>query len=158
MNLPLRRILTRHQAVLLFALVAVLLLAAPALAQDAEGAPVAKERDNVFVHIIKSVGVFWVVLLPTSIWLIAMVVLLMLDLRMGGAIPPGFVEDFTDTVNKRKFKEAYDMAKEDNSFLGRVLATGMGRLQYGIEDAREAAFNMVDSIRAGKEQPITYLA
>jgi biopolymer transport protein ExbB len=34
----------------------------------------------------------------------------------------------------------------------------MGRLQYGIEDARQAAMNMVDSIRAGKEQLINYLA
>ena len=34
----------------------------------------------------------------------------------------------------------------------------MGRLQYGIEDAREAAFNMVESIKASKEQLITYLA
>jgi biopolymer transport protein ExbB len=61
-------------------------------------------------------------------------------------------------VNRRKFKEAYEMAKEDGSFLGRALTTGMGRLQYGIEDARAATFNMVDSIRAGKEQMITYLA
>src|SRR5881628_2585511 len=106
MNLPLSRLLTRHRAVLLVALFAVLLLAAPALAQEGGDAAGVKERDNVFVHIIKSVGVFWIVLLPTSIWLIAMVVLLFLDLRMTQAIPPGFVEDFTDTVNKRKFKEA----------------------------------------------------
>src|SRR6478672_1667963 len=158
MNLPLRRILTRHQAVLLFALVAVLLLAAPALAQDAEGAPVAKERDNVFVHIIKSVGVFWVVLLPTSIWLIAMVVLLFLDLRMGQAIPPGFVEDFTDTVNKRKFKEAYDMVKADPSYLGQVMTSGMARLQYGLEDAREAALNTLEGIKSNKDQKNNYTA
>ena len=50
------------------------------------------------------------------------------------------------------------MAKEDASFLGRVLTAGMSRLQYGIEDAREAAFNMVESIKAGKDQLITYLA
>jgi len=50
------------------------------------------------------------------------------------------------------------MAREDGSFLGRVMTTGMSRLQYGIEDAREAAFNMVESIRASKEQLITYLA
>ena len=78
--------------------------------------------------------------------------LLAMDLRMGDAIPPGFVEEFTETVNKRQFKEAYELAKSDDSFLGRVLTTGMSRLQYGIEDAREAAFNMVESIRAGKEQ------
>ena len=34
----------------------------------------------------------------------------------------------------------------------------MGRLQYGIEDAREAAYNTVESLRASKEQLITYLA
>jgi biopolymer transport protein ExbB len=110
-------------------------------------------------HMIVSVGCFFGLIFGVlSIVLVALIVLLALDLRMGGAIPTGFVEDFTDTVNKRKFKEAYDMAKEDSSYLGRVLATGMSRLQYGIDDAREASFNMVDSIRAGKEQPITYLA
>jgi biopolymer transport protein ExbB len=50
------------------------------------------------------------------------------------------------------------MAREDGSFLGRVLTTGMSRLQYGIDDAREAAFNMVESVKAGKEQLVTYLA
>jgi biopolymer transport protein ExbB len=93
-----------------------------------------------------------------SIGLVALIVLLAMDLRMASSIPPGFVEEFAETVNRRKFKEAYELAKEDGSFLGRALTTGMGRLQYGIEDAREATFNMVDSIRAAKEQLITYLA
>ena len=117
------------------------------------------DTKDLIVHMILSVGCFFGPLLGViSIVLVALIILLALDLRMGNAIPTSFVEDFTDTVNKRKFKEAYDMAKEDSSYVGRVLATGMSRLQYGIEDAREAAFNMVDSIRAGKEQPITYLA
>ena len=111
------------------------------------------------IHIIVSVGpVFGTILLIVSICLVALCVLLSMDLRMSAAIPPGFVEDFTDTVNKRQFKAAYEMAKDDSSFLGRVMTTGMSRLQYGIEDAREAAFNMVDSIQASKDQLITYLA
>jgi biopolymer transport protein ExbB len=106
-----------------------------------------------------SVGwTFGLILLFVSIGLVALIVLLAMELRMGSAIPPGFVEDFTDTVNKRRFKEAYEMAREDGSFLGRVMTTGMSRLQYGIEDAREAAFNMVESVKAGKEQLVTYLA
>jgi biopolymer transport protein ExbB len=115
--------------------------------------------DGLFMHIVRSAGpVFGPTLLLVSIGLVALIVLLAMDLRMSSAIPPGFVEDFTETVNRRKFKEAYELAKEDGSFLGRALTTGMGRLQYGIEDAREATFNMVESIRAGKEQLITYLA
>ena len=86
------------------------------------------------------------------------IVLLALDLRMSAAIPPGFVDEFTDTVNKRKFKEAFDMARNDPSFLGRVLTAGMSRLQYGLEDAREAAMNTLESIKSDKEQKNNYTA
>jgi biopolymer transport protein ExbB len=117
-----------------------------------------KKPDNLFMHIVKSLSWFLPIMLIVSIALMSLIVLLVMELRMGGAIPPGFVEEFTDTVNKRRFKEAYEMAKEDGSFLGRVMTTGMSRLQYGIDDAREATFNMVESVRAGKDQLITYLA
>jgi biopolymer transport protein ExbB len=108
---------------------------------------------------LESVGPVFLVLLGfVSVSLIAIVVLLAMDLRMAAAVPPDFVADFTDIVNKRQFKAAYDLARNDSSYLGRVVTTGMGRLQYGIEDAREAAFQMVDTIRASKEQLIAYLA
>ena len=103
-------------------------------------APASPPEESLMMHIVKSAGiVFGPLLLFLSIGLVALVVLLALDLRMDVAIPPGFVEEFTDTVNKRKFKEAFDMARNDPSFLGQVLTAGMSRLQYGIEDAREAA-------------------
>ncbi len=119
----------------------------------------APKKKNLLSHMLHSVGwTFGAILLLVSICLVALIVLLAMELRMGAAVPPGFVEDFTDTVNKRRFKEAFEMAREDGSFLGRVMTTGMSRLQYGIEDAREAAFNMVESVKAGKEQLVTYLA
>jgi biopolymer transport protein ExbB len=118
-----------------------------------------KESGNIFIHILKSVGFFFgTVLLLISVALVALVVLLAMDLRFGVAIPPAFVEDFADTVNKRQFKAAYEMAREDGSFLGRVMSAGMSRLQYGIEDAREAAFNQVEAIKATKDQLLTFLA
>ena len=153
-----------------FPLLAVFLALAVVLAGPATGwaqdqgaadssAPAVDNGPPVFVYILKSIGlVFGVVLLAVSMWMVALVVLLTLDLRMSGAIPVGFVDEFSDTVNKRKFKEAYDMAKADPSFLGRVLTAGMARLQYGLEDAREAAANMVESIRIDKEQKNNYLA
>src|SRR5262245_48456523 len=109
MNLLPPRTTPFRRALLILALLALLLTVAPVLAQPEEPAPApantsAAAQDNIFVHIIKSVGIFWIVLLPLSIWLIAMVVLLSLDLRMAQAIPAGFVDEFTDTVNKRRFK------------------------------------------------------
>ncbi len=159
----------RRWAVVGFVGLLLLLLVKPALAQDPEPAApaaaatptattTAKAQDNIFVHIIKSVGIFWLILLPTSIGLIAIVVLLAMDLRMSAAIPAGFVDEFTDTVNKRKFKEAYDMARADPSYLGRVLTAGMSRLQYGIEDAREASLNTLEAVKSDKEQKNNYTA
>jgi len=139
-----------------------------ARAQDEGGAPAAgggddvvkkKPTDSLFKHIIKSAGpIFGPMLLIISIGLVALIVLLAMDLRMGTSVPPDFVEEFTDTINKRRFKEAFELARGESSFLGRVLAAGMARLQYGIEDARETALHNVESIKASKEQLIAYLA
>ncbi len=119
----------------------------------------AKTFGEIFKHILYSVGlVFGFILLSVSIALVTICVLLVMELRMSAAIPPTFVEEFTDTVNKRRFKEAYEMAKEDPSAVARVLSAGMSRLQYGIEDAREASFNQLESVKVGKDQLIAYLA
>jgi biopolymer transport protein ExbB len=133
--------------------------AAPAPNPAVPDADKKAQAPGLFRHIIVSAGpVFGLLLLAISIALVTVIVLLFMDLRMGSAIPPYFVEEFTDTVNKRQFKQAFELARNDSSYLGRVLTAGMGRLQYGIEDSREAAFNMAESIKAGKDQLIAYLA
>jgi biopolymer transport protein ExbB len=117
-----------------------------------------KKTANLFTHIIVSAGWFFgPLLLVVSVLLVTLIVLLSMDLRMGVAVPGYFVDEFTNMVNKRQFKQAFDLCKNDNSFIARVLTAGMGRLQYGIDDAREASFNMVDSIRASKDNLVTYL-
>jgi biopolymer transport protein ExbB len=117
------------------------------------------QEPSFIIHFLKSIGVvFGGIFIVLSVSLVALIVLLALDLRMAVAVPPGFVEQFTDTVNKRKFKEAFEMARADKSFLARVLTAGMARLQYGIEDARDAAFNTVAAIKSSKDQLTNYVA
>lgn len=141
------------------ALAVVLLFANVASAQDAPAEGGTAQKENLVLFMIKSLGlVFGPLLLALSVAMMALVVLLALDLRMTSAIPPGFVDEFTDIVNKRKFKEAFDMARNDPSFLGQVLTAGMSRLQYGLEDAREAAMNTLDAIKSDKEQKNNYNA
>jgi biopolymer transport protein ExbB len=144
---------------------AMLLAVGPAAAQDTSGtagAPKTAEGGGLIdfiIHFFKSLGPIGLIVLGSlSVALMAFIVLLILDLRMGAIIPGGFVEEFTDTVNKRQFKQAFDLARSDNSFLGRVLTAGMSRLQYGLEDAREASSNMLDTIKSSKEQTNSYLA
>ncbi|MDY3559392.1 MotA/TolQ/ExbB proton channel family protein [Gemmata sp. JC673] len=141
------------------ALVVVATCAQLAQAQDAPTPASGKEQtgSGLIVFMLESLGiVFGLPLLLISLAMLALVVLLFLDLRMSSAIPPGFVDEFTDIVNKRKFKEAFDMARNDPSFLGQVLTAGMSRLQYGLEDAREAAMNTLESIKSDKEMKNNY--
>jgi biopolymer transport protein ExbB len=135
-----------------------LLLASPALAQEA-GDGIVDSAPNFLQHFLRSIGwTFGAIFVAMSICLVALIVMLTLDLRLSVAIPPGFIEKFADTVNQRKFKEAYDLARADPSFLGKVMTNGMARLQYGLEDARDAAYNTADSLKAGKDQLINYVA
>src|SRR5262245_4170574 len=118
-----------------------------------------KEPPNLFLHLLESLGWFFgPMLFIVSITLVTFIVLLAMDLRMGAAIPPLFVDDFTDLVNKRQFKQAFDLCRSDNSYLARVMTAGMGRLQYGIEDARECAMHQVESVKASKEQLNNFVA
>lgn len=128
----------------------------PAPEQKAEKA--AEASTNPIVHFIESIGlVFGIIFAAISIGLVALIIVLAMDLRMGEAVPPAFVDDFTTMVNKRQFKQAFELCKNDSSFLARVMTAGMARLQYGIEDAREAMLSMVDTVKAAKENWITYL-
>jgi biopolymer transport protein ExbB len=154
MTLP--RLLTPGRFLLVAGLALAVLALFPDLALAQEDSA---KKKNIIIHMVESAGwVFGPMLLAVSVCLVALVVLLVLDLRTSNAIPTGFVDEFTDTVNKRKFKEAFDMARNDASFLGRVLTSGMSRLQYGLEDAREASMNTLESIKSDKDQKNNYTA
>lgn len=138
------------------AVVILLVLAAPVFAQNAD---VAETEPSFLFHFLRSIGwVFGSIFVALSVSLVMLIALLSMDLRVGVAIPPAFVEKFTDTVNARKFKEAFELARGDESYLARVLTAGMARLQYGIEDARDAAFNTAAAIKSTKDQLINYVA
>jgi biopolymer transport protein ExbB len=117
-----------------------------------------KGKVNPIVHFFVSIGiVFGLVFAAISVGMVALIIILLLDLRLGEAVPPAFVEEFTEMVNKRQFKQAYELCRNEGTFIARVLTAGMGRLQYGIEDAREAMAMMNDSVRASKDAWCSYL-
>jgi biopolymer transport protein ExbB len=124
-----------------------------------EDAPKEKTLANPVVHFFSSIGyLFGIIFLVLSIGTVALIIILFMDLRMSEAISPIFVDEFTNMVNKRQFKQAYELAKNDVSWLSRVLSAGMSRLQYGIEDAREAMFGQSEMIKSGKDAMISYLS
>jgi biopolymer transport protein ExbB len=108
-------------------------------------------------HFLYSVGpLFGLMFVLMSIFMLALFIIQLIDLRLSEAVPPAFVEEFTELVNKRKFKEAYELCRGESSYIARILTAGMGRLQYGIEDAREAMLAMSDVVKSSKDAWISY--
>jgi biopolymer transport protein ExbB len=128
--------------------------------EDAEQ-PVSKVAQIGFIekimHFFFSVGPYYGLLfILISVGMVALFIIELIDLRLGEAVPPAFVEEFTEMVNKRQFKQAYDLCRNESSFIARVMSAGMARLQYGVEDAREAMLATADVIKSSKESWIAY--
>ena len=43
-------------------------------------------------------------------------------------LPSQLIEGFEAQLNAKKYQEAYELAKNDDSFLGKVLSAGLARL------------------------------
>jgi biopolymer transport protein ExbB len=97
-------------------------------------------------------------LLCLSIYFTAIVIRLFLEFRMKEAVPPALVERLDTAIKERKFQEAYDACRDDNSFLARLVRTGVANLPNGRPEAKEVMNTMSDEIIVGMEQRISYLA
>ena len=58
--------------------------------------------------------------------------------RRDNVVPVQLVEAFEAHLNEKKYQEAYELAKADESFLGLVLSAGLAKLSAGYEKAIKA--------------------
>jgi biopolymer transport protein ExbB len=81
--------------------------------------------------------VFGYTIFLCSFVLIAVVMMLIMQLRRDVMLPSGFVETFEEHLNSKDIQGAYETAKGDDSTIGRMMAAGMAKLQQGPEKAME---------------------
>jgi len=124
------------------ALTPTLLCPAAAFAQDE--AAVAEEAaepegESMLVFYYNALGLRYVIIfLALSFGLIALLVMCFLQIRRAVLMPTGLVQSFEAHLENKEFQQAYELAKADDSYLGHVLAAGMGKLQSGYPAAVEA--------------------
>ncbi|MGB0654711.1 MAG: MotA/TolQ/ExbB proton channel family protein [Pirellulales bacterium] len=95
--------------------------------------------DNLLVYYIKALGAtFVIVFVALSFALVALLVMCFLQLRRTVLIPPDLIEGFENHLDKKEFQQAYELAKADDSYLGRVLSIGLVKLQVGRQQAFDA--------------------
>jgi biopolymer transport protein ExbB len=131
--------------------------AAPAPAPGGEAPTLAQKSMLRFYY--DALGLFYtVVFLGLSFALVALVVMNFLALRREGIVPMQLVEGFEAYLNEKKYQEAYELAKNDESFLGKVLSAGLAKLSSGYPQALEAMQEVGEEETMKAEHRLSYVA
>jgi biopolymer transport protein ExbB len=149
--------------------VVVLSIAPNAMAQDeapaddlGDGGEVAAEGggENLLMYFINAMGpIYSIVFLVLSFLFVSLVVMGIMQLRRSVLMPDGLSTDFEQHVAAREFQPAFELAKEDDSYLGHVLAAGMGALSSGGQAKAIEAMQDASGDEAMKiEHKISYIA
>lgn len=128
------------------------------VAADAPAAePVKKESQLAFYY--NALGLrYTIAFLFLSFVFVALIVMNFLAIRRQSIVPPELVASFEGLLNEKRYQEAYDLAKNDESFLGKVLAAGLGKLQEGYPQAIEAMQEVGEDETMKLEHKLNYIA
>jgi biopolymer transport protein ExbB len=135
--------------------------AAPAAGQGAgkASADQAGTPQSLLSFYFRALGAKYVIIfLAMSFTLVALVVMNILTLRRSSIVPLDLVEGFEAHLNEKRYQEAYDLAKSDDSFLGHVLSAGLGKLSAGYPQAIEAMQEVGEEETMKLEHRLGYIA
>ena len=114
---------------------------------------------NLLVYIAEACGwVFGPVFLLMSFILVALLVMCFLQIRKAILLPPALTEQFEQHLEAKEYQPAYELAKNDDSYLGHVLAAGMGKLQSGYPAAVAAMEEAQGEEQMKLEHKISYVS
>ena len=99
-----------------------------------------------------------VIFLFLSFALVAVFVMNVLSARREHISPSQLIEGFEAHLNAKRYQEAYELAKSDESFLGKVLSAGLARISSGYPQAIEAMQEVGEDENLRLEHRLSYLA
>jgi biopolymer transport protein ExbB len=99
-----------------------------------------------------------VIFLALSFALVALFVMNLLQARRDNVVPVDLVETFEGHLNEKRYQEAYELAKNDESFLGQVLSAGLAKLKEGYSQAIEAMQEVGEEENMKLDHRLSYMA
>ena len=106
-----------------------------------------------------SLGIgYTLIFLSLSFTLVALIVMNLLTARRENVVPVTLVEKFESQLNEKQWNTAYELAKQDESFLGHVLAAGLPQLRRGYQQAIEAMQEVGEEENMKMDHRLSYLA
>jgi biopolymer transport protein ExbB len=101
---------------------------------------------------------YTVAFLVISFTFVAFLVMNILGLRRDSVCPRHLAEAFEANLNEKRFQEAFDLAKNDESMLGQMLAAGMQNLQQGYDKALDAMGQVGEDENMKLEHRLSFLS
>jgi biopolymer transport protein ExbB len=136
--------------------------AQPAAQPAAPGAPSAEappKQQNLLFFFFNALGWrYTIAFLLISFTFVAFLVMNILGLRRDAVCPRHLAEAFEANLNEKRFQEAFDLAKNDDSMLGQMLAAGMQNLQQGYEKSMEAMGQVGEDENMKLEHRLSFLS
>lgn len=123
---------------------------------DGEEAP---KGENYLVWMFRSLGVFFTVVFAVlSLSMVALIVVNILALRRDVVAPEELATKFGALLDENRFQDAYQLAKDDESILGKTLAVGLSKTSAGYAKAEQAMRDVQEEEMMRLEHQIGYLA
>ena len=98
------------------------------------------------------------VFLGLSFTLVALLVMNLLTARRENVCPATLVDGFESFLDEKQYQEAYELAKNDDSFLGQVLSAGLAKLSSGYPQAIEAMQEVGEEENMKLDHRLSYMA
>ncbi len=118
----------------------------------------APEEKSFLGWLIEASGFFGLILLILSFVMVALIMMNVLQVRRDNMLPAAFIETFEQKLAAKDYQGAYDTAKNDDSFVARVLAAGLSKLNRGYEEAIEGMQEVGEEENMTLDHRLSYLA
>lgn len=130
--------------------------ATPAAPADSDATPAAEE--NMLFWLVKTSGWIGAVLLVLSLYFVATVTRMFVELRPEVAAPPALLQECEALLKNKDYLGVYKRVKQDQSFFATVLTAGMAELPQGLAESRETMDRVGDALVVEMERKISMLA
>jgi len=117
-----------------------------------------KEPKTAFEWVYEALDYYFWVFFLISVIFVALLVMNIMNARRDNVVPLHLVESFEACLEENKVQDAYDLAKEDESFLGKVLSAGLEKVSMGYEKAIEAMQEVGEEENMKLDHRLSYLA
>jgi len=124
-----------------------------------EGEAAAPKSQSQLAWMFQALGLFYTItFLGISFTFVALLVMNILAIRRENVVPMALIDGFEEHLNEKRYQEAYEMAKNDESFLGQVLSAGLAKLSGGYEQAVQAMEEVGSEENMKLEHRLSYIA